>query len=126
NLDGGGSTTMAVNYYGDKGPTGANYASRLVNSPIGTSNLVSSERTVGTNLAMFAAPNPAFQFPSAAAIPAHVTILDDFESSEGRFSGGATASGSSFGVAASSRIDRVTNESHYGIGSQRITVQSSN
>jgi len=45
NLDGGGSTTMAANYYGD----GA--AAKLVNIPSG------SERSVGTSLGFSALPN---------------------------------------------------------------------
>lgn len=45
NLDGGGSTQMAANYYGD-GQT-----AKLVNIPS------ESERSVGTNLALFALPN---------------------------------------------------------------------
>ncbi len=44
NLDGGGSTQMAANYYGD----GSN--AKLVNSP-------GSERSVGVNLGVFALPN---------------------------------------------------------------------
>jgi hypothetical protein len=45
NLDGGGSTTMAANYYNDLG------GATLVNVPSG------SERSVGTNLGLFALPN---------------------------------------------------------------------
>jgi hypothetical protein len=48
NLDGGGSTQMAANYYGD----GAN--AKLVNVPS------ESERAVGTNLSVFALPNGDF------------------------------------------------------------------
>ena len=48
NLDGGGSTQMAANYYND----GAN--AKLVNVPSET------ERSVGTNLAVFALPNGDF------------------------------------------------------------------
>ena len=48
NLDGGGSTQMAANYYND----GQN--ARLVNTPS------ESERSVGTNLGVFALPNGDF------------------------------------------------------------------
>ena len=48
NLDGGGSTQMAANYYND----GAN--AKLVNVPS------ESERSVGTSLAVFALPNGDF------------------------------------------------------------------
>ena len=58
-------------------------------------------------------------------IPAGVTVLEDFETNEGRFTGGPTDSGSSFGVSTNSQIDRVLNESYAGLGSQRIVVQSS-
>ena len=47
NLDGGGSSTMAFNYYGDINSTGAAYGSRQINAPVGNSNVVASERTVG-------------------------------------------------------------------------------
>lgn len=46
NLDGGGSTTMVMNYYGDA------LAAQVLNSPSD-----GSERSVGTNLAVFALPN---------------------------------------------------------------------
>ncbi len=48
NLDGGGSTAMAANYYNDT------QNARLVNKPSG------SERSVGTNLGVFALPNGDF------------------------------------------------------------------
>jgi hypothetical protein len=127
NLDGGGSSTMAFNYHGDANSAGAPYSSRLINSPVGNSNAVATERTVGTNLGLFAAANPNFTPPAAPPpVPAGITVLDDFESNEGHFASDPAASGSTFGVAGSSRIDRVLNESYYGLGSQRITVQTSN
>ncbi|HEX5472409.1 MAG TPA: phosphodiester glycosidase family protein [Lacipirellulaceae bacterium] len=45
NLDGGGSTTMVADYYGDRG------SGILVNQPSG------SERSVGVNLGLYALPN---------------------------------------------------------------------
>jgi hypothetical protein len=49
NLDGGGSTTMVMDYYGD----GSN--AQLVNQPVGLGR-INSERYVGASLAVFAAP----------------------------------------------------------------------
>jgi hypothetical protein len=58
NLDGGGSTSMMVNYYGDLDPAGAGYGVRAMNSTI-NGNGPGGERAVATNLALFAAANPA-------------------------------------------------------------------
>jgi hypothetical protein len=54
NLDGGGSTTLAI----------ADPLPRLLNVPVGVSNIPGTERLVGSNLALFAAPIPE---PAAAA-----------------------------------------------------------
>ena len=127
NLDGGGSTTMAINYYGDASSTGASYGVRLRNSPVGLSDVPTTERSVGTSLALFAATSPSYvhQAPPPS-VSAGFTVLDDFEANEGRFTSAATTSGSTFGISSASPIDRVLNESYYGLGSQRITVQSAN
>jgi hypothetical protein len=55
NLDGGGSTTMAMN---DRSP-------RLVNVPIGTSGQPGSQRRNGNSLALFARPAPPVVPPAA-------------------------------------------------------------
>lgn len=62
NLDGGGSTTLGFDYYNDRKPDGAEMGPRLINSPVGRGP-VGSERNNGTNLAVFAPPNPAFNPP---------------------------------------------------------------
>jgi hypothetical protein len=76
-------------------------------------------------LALFAQPNPNFMPHVSPPIPAGITVLDDFESNEGHFASGPTASGSTFGVSSNSRVDRVTNESYSGLAAQRITIESS-
>jgi hypothetical protein len=127
NLDGGGSTTLAFNYYDDVDSFGNPRSARLISSPVGVGNVVSTERSVGTNLGVFAQPNPNFTPPPVANAPSGgITVLDSFDSSEGRFTSGPTASGSTFGVSSNSQIDRVLNESILGEGSQRIVIQSSN
>ncbi len=126
NLDGGGSSTMAFNYYGDTDSSGAPWSGRQINAPVGIGNAVASERAVGANLAVFAAQNPNFSYPPAPPpVPAGVTALESFESNEGRFIGDPTDSGSTFGVSQNSQIDRVANESFYGLSSQRLVIQSS-
>lgn len=127
NLDGGGSTTMAFNYYNDVDSYGTSLAARLINSPIGLSNAVATERSVGTNFGVFAQPNPAFVPPPVANIPSGgIVILDSFDVNEGHFGSDPTTSGSNYGVSGDSRVDRVLNESILGQGSQRIVIESSN
>jgi hypothetical protein len=126
NLDGGGSTSMMVNYHGDLDPGGSPYGVRQMNVPINGS-VPGGERSVGTSLAMFAAANPAFTPPvQPSPVPFGYTVLESFEGNEGRFTSGPTASGSTFGVSSASLFDRVINESYYGLGSQRLTVRTSN
>jgi hypothetical protein len=91
NLDGGGSTTMAFDYYGD----GATRA-QLVNRPSG------SERHNGVSLGIFAPRNPSFVAPTGVVnVPTQVgsiRILDDFEDSNGRFRSDPDFSGSTRGL----------------------------
>jgi hypothetical protein len=97
-----------------------------MNVPI-NGNVPGGERSVGTSLAMFAAVNPAFTPPAQPSpVPFGYTVLESFEGNEGRFTSGPTASGSTFGVSSGSLFDRVINESYYGLGSQRLTVRTSN
>ncbi|MDZ4818136.1 MAG: phosphodiester glycosidase family protein [Planctomycetota bacterium] len=125
NLDGGGSTTMAMNYYGDTTSTGASRVTQLVNSPGGPSN-VSSERAVGANLGVYAQANPYYTPHTSILTPGGgIQIADGFDLTEGRFTGGPTASGSTFGISStSSTIDRVLNENYHANGSQRLAIQS--
>jgi hypothetical protein len=60
NLDGGGSTTLAFDFYGDRKPNGGEMGPRLINSPVGRGP-VGSERNNGANLAIFAPANPRFK-----------------------------------------------------------------
>lgn len=144
-LDGGGSTTLAANYYGDVYANatdafstvtpGASVSARLGNSPIGL-GAVSSERYVGNNLAVFAQANPAFQLPAQPNVPAGVVIHDDFQVGAGNFSSSgniaATAAysptfsfahgASSSGIATNTQSNQVFNESYLNTGSLRIDV----
>lgn len=123
NLDGGGSTTMAMDYYGD----GATRA-QLVNRPSG------SERYNGASLGVFAARNPSFVAPTGVVnVPTTVgsiRILDDFEDSDGRFFRDPDFSGSTRGLRETtdgvgpSAAARDANHSLHGFAAQRIDLVS--
>ncbi|MBX3431981.1 MAG: phosphodiester glycosidase family protein [Pirellulales bacterium] len=108
NLDGGGSSTLV---FAD-GPAGA---PRTVNSPSdGSSSYAPGhERLVANHFGAFAKPNPAYKPLSAplrpaAALPeptlAERTVLENFAAGPGQFDGTPTASGSTRGIAPSSRL----------------------
>ena len=115
NLDGGGSTTMAFDYYGDVDHGGNAIRSQLVNATPGN-----AERYNGTSLAVFAAPNPSFRAPKL--LPQTLTVLDDFERNEGRFTSGWNSSGTTDGIASASAFDWSGQQSARGIGSQRLRL----
>jgi hypothetical protein len=121
NLDGGGSTTLAFDYYGDRYRSGAEVDARLVNSAVGRGT-PGSERYNGASLAVFAPLNPNFVPPTPdEPPPAGITVLEDFELNEGRFTGSHTSSGSSDGIGAST-ILRTTAERFRGSASQQIDL----
>jgi hypothetical protein len=123
NLDGGGSTTMAMDYYRD----GASRA-QLVNTPSG------SERHNGVSLGVFAAVNPAYVPPSGIVnVPSTVgsiRVLDSFEDSVGRFDRDPDFSGSTRGLleiadgVGPSSASRDANQFVHGFASQRIDIVS--
>lgn len=122
NLDGGGSTTMVGDYYGDLGSDGLDRGTLLLNSPTGRGP-VGSERNNGTNLAVFAAPNPGFVPRSAApSLGSAVTMLADFEVDEGTFASGPI-SGSNRNISRAS-IEKISNDGYFGEGSQRIALEA--
>lgn len=124
NLDGGGSTTMVGDYYGDLGSDGNERSALLLNSPTGRGP-VGSERNNGTNLAVFAAANPDFKPRNAApSLGDAVTMLADFETDEGTFSSGPI-SGSNRNIAPDrARIEKISNDGYFGEGSQRIALEA--
>ena len=123
NLDGGGSTTMAMDYYGD----GAKRA-QLVNTPSG------SERHNGMSLGIFAARNPSYVPPTGVVnVPSTVgsiRILDNFEDSNGRFRQDPDFSGSNRGLRESedgvgpSAASRDANHFLHGFAAHRLDVVS--
>lgn len=113
NLDGGGSTTMAFDYYGDKSASGANLRSQLINASGG-------ERYNGTSLGVFAANNPSFRAP--VALPATLMVLDNFEKNEGRFTSDWNSSGSTDGITSDSAFEWTGQESSRGFGSQALNL----
>lgn len=123
NLDGGGSTTMAMDYYGD-GPTRA----QLVNRPSG------SERYNGASLGVFANRNPNFIAPTGSVhVPTTVgsiRILDDFEDSNGHFRNDPDFSGSNRGLLKTTTFDgpstaaRDANHALHGFAAHRIDLVS--
>jgi hypothetical protein len=128
NLDGGGSTTMALDHYGD----GAARA-QLVNRPVGRGT-PNSERYNGASLGIFAARNPNY-LPSTGSIPVPTTlgsikILDDFEDSNGRFNSDPDASGSNRGLLETtdgvgpSRASRTANDYFHGYSAHQISTVS--
>ena len=128
NLDGGGSTTMAFDYYGD-GPT----RSQLVNRPVGRGT-PGSERYVGASLAVFAPRNPAYVPPAGlvtvAPPPAPIQLLDDFEDGVGHFFNDPDFSGSNRGLrevtdgVGPSTSERDANHGGRAYASQRIDIAS--
>jgi hypothetical protein len=122
NLDGGGSTTMTLDYYGD-GAT----RSQLVNTPSG------SERHVGASLAVFAPKNPTFTAPNPVVVPAppgNIKLLDDFEDSDTHFYNDPDFSGSNRGLKelsdgnGPSRAERDANQMGRAFASKRIDIIS--
>jgi hypothetical protein len=128
NLDGGGSTTMAVDYYGDGGTR-----SQLVNRPVGRGT-IGSERYNGASLGVFAARNPAYVPPTGVVTlpppPAGFKVLEDFEDSNGKFNTDPDFSGSNRGIfetvdgTGPSSAERDANQSARGFAGQQIKVVS--
>lgn len=122
NLDGGGSTTMAFDYYGD-----GFKRSQMINHTPGL-----AERYVGASLAVFAAKNPAYVPPTGAvavpAAPGNIRILDDFEDSLGHFYTDPDFSGTNRGIAETtdgvgpSAASRDANQFSHGFASQRLDI----
>ena len=123
NLDGGGSTTMAFDYYGD----GATRA-QLVNTPSG------SERHNGMSLGIFAARNLSYVPPTGLvtvpSVVGSIRILDNFEDSNGRFDEDPDFSGSNRGLRETtdgfgpSAAARDANQSLHGFAAHRIDLVS--
>jgi Phosphodiester glycosidase len=123
NLDGGGSTTMAMDHYGD----GATRA-QLVNRPSG------SERYNGASLGIFAARNPAYVPPTGVVnVPSTVgsiRVLDDFEDSNGHFRDDPDFSGSNRGLRETqdgvgpSAAARDANHALHGFAAHRVEIVS--
>jgi hypothetical protein len=127
NLDGGGSTTLAL---GD----GTDGAARVVNSPSDGSSEQQrgTERSVANHFGVYATPNPAYQRLAAPPRPSAgvadpalgaLTILDGFNGGEGRFASAPFgSSGSTFGITSASTAAYTTVEAQAGAGSQRIVM----
>jgi hypothetical protein len=123
NLDGGGSTTLAMDYY-DDGATRA----QLVNRPSG------SERHNGVSLGIFAPRNPGYVPPTGVVgVPGavgSVRVLDDFEDGVGRFSTDPDFSGSNRGLRENtdgvgpSTSPRTANDYFHGFAAQQISIVS--
>jgi hypothetical protein len=127
NLDGGGSTTMAIDHYGD-GAT----RSQLVNRPVGRGT-PNSERFNGASLGVFAARNPAYVPPTRPVnVPTQVgsvRILDNFEDSNGHFTTDPDFSGSNRGLQrvggeGPSTARRDANQFFHGFAAHRINTVS--
>lgn len=83
NLDGGGSTTMVMDFYDD------GQGARVLNTPS-----AGAERANGANLAVFAERLNAPPPPP----PPNLVVIEDFFTGEGRFTSGPTSSGSNRGL----------------------------
>jgi len=124
NLDGGGSTTLAFDYYGD-GAT----RSRLVNHSPGL-----AERYVGATLGIFAPRNPSYVPPAGlVTVPNQVgsiRVLDDFEDSNGRFFRDPDFSGSNRGLLETtdgvgpSEAHRTANDALHGFAAHQLSIVS--
>ncbi|HET7306663.1 MAG TPA: phosphodiester glycosidase family protein [Gammaproteobacteria bacterium] len=126
NLDGGGSTTMAI----------ADPEPRIINFPSDpwSNGEPGRPRKVGVSLAVFATPNPNYVplpqprrpgAPKAQPVPDKLTILDDFESGAGHFASSPAASDTTRGlyVDPDASITRLTHTTaQTGDGSQKITL----
>ncbi|WP_428387558.1 phosphodiester glycosidase family protein [Mucisphaera sp.] len=107
NIDGGGSTTLA---FDDSDDNIAN--ARVINSPSDGSSLLrpGNPRLVANNLGVFATPNPNYTplpepprplAPNPIDTLSELTIIDDFNTSKGRFS-------STRGVAGKNNVAAIT------------------
>jgi hypothetical protein len=83
NLDGGGSTTMVMDFFDD------GQGARVLNTPS-----AGAERANGANLAVFAERLGASPPPP----PPNLVVIEDFLTGEGRFTSGPTSSGSNRGL----------------------------
>jgi hypothetical protein len=126
NLDGGGSSTLVF-------ADGFGGASRVVNSPSdgATPQASGSQRSVGNHFGLFATPNPDYvrltspPRPGAAVADPYLTqltIIDDFESGEGRFAWDPNQSGSTIGIDVASVANPYMGDAFRGSGSQEITL----
>jgi hypothetical protein len=128
NVDGGGSTTFAIDDSND-----ALQNARVFNSPSdgATGQQPGNERLVANNFAVFATPNPGYvplpAPPRPAPTPAQpllttLTVFDDFEVSKGRFASPINASGSSRHIAESSSSSLDDQFVHRGSESLRVDI----
>jgi hypothetical protein len=109
NLDGGGSTTMILDYYNDgQGPKVVNH--------------ISAERSNGAGLAGFASPLSA----APPAPPAGIRVLDEFETGFNHFAADIHFSGSNRGLAAPSKTEMSPGNAQRGAWSQKITIDAEN
>ena len=111
NLDGGGSTTLVM----DRPITWGNDP-KVINIPVGVSNVPHSERSNGNNLAIFASRQ--------MAITENVFSYADFEGGdEGTFNAALSFSGSNRGFnTAQSSSEAVSGQAFDGGWSQRVTI----
>ncbi|MFT3787678.1 MAG: phosphodiester glycosidase family protein [Tepidisphaeraceae bacterium] len=128
NLDGGGSTTMAMDDT-DDGVANAH----VINSPSdgSTSSAPGKERVVANSLAVFAKPNKDYRPlpPVARPKPENLrplvitrTVLDDFESGVGHFASAPTASGTTKNLSEASKATLDTAQAHDGHASLRLDL----
>lgn len=126
NLDGGGSSTLVF-------ADGFGGTARAVNSPSdgATTQSPGFQRSVGNHFGVYAQPNPDYvRLPNpprpgaglADPYLSQLTIFDDFESGEGRFTWNPTDSGSTSGVLSTSTATHYLGDGFTGNGSQQITL----
>jgi hypothetical protein len=127
NLDGGGSSTLVF-------ADGLRGGARTVNSPSdgSSSQAPGSERSVANHFGVKATKNPNYVPlpspprplpPTAEYVINSLTILDDFENGEGRFSSAPFgSSGSTTGITNASTAIPITGDAQQGQGSQLITM----
>jgi Phosphodiester glycosidase len=110
NLDGGGSTTMAIDYYYD------GLGAQVQNRPSG-----GTQRAVGANLAIFAKATT----PPPPPPPPNLKLFDTFASNEGHFTSAANASGTS---RVNTGLTTITFEATGGVfndgGNQKLAIVS--